>query len=215
MDEPYDLSDQAAALLNRRTAARFTRAKAKLLRADELNVIAICRELYRDLETDNRDIFLQLSREIYRKTRPHGSQQPDWALLLAWLEDQDPVTGYVYTHEVERKRAYMEEGWLAGIDRRAKARALQKAMSLWAGMTAQYCDILTDKTMLKAYGDWGVRYVMWRTEEDERVCPQCRPMDGNIYPIEKAPPKQHWRCRCYYLPVDKSGKLIRQNAGNR
>lgn len=208
MYEPYSLSDKATSILNIRTAARFTRAKRKLLKADELNVIAVCEELYSGLENDNREIFLQLAQGVYKKTVPTGESEPDWPLLLAWLTDQDPVTGYVYTHETERKRAYMEEGWLAGRNISAKKKSLVKSMRLWAGMSAQYCDIITDKTMLKSYQDAGVQYVMWRTEEDERVCHICRPLDGKIYPIEKAPPKQHWRCRCYYLPVDKAGNLI-------
>lgn len=208
MYEPYALSDKATSLLNTRTAVRFTRAKRKLLQADELNVIAICEELYSGLEKDNREIFIQLSQGVYKKTVPRGKEEPDWPLLLAWLTDQDPVTGYVYAHETERKRAYMEEGWMAGRNKKAKEESLRKAMRLWAGMSAQYCDIITDKTMLKAYQDSGVQYVMWRTEEDERVCSICRPLDGKIYPIEKAPSKQHWRCRCYYLPVDRAGNLI-------
>lgn len=208
MHEPYNQADRAIQLLNRKAVLRFQRAKSAMQQAgfDELNVLSACRELYAGLEQDNSSAFLELCQLVYEEARPHGQQEPDWPLILAWLDQYDPVTKYVYTHEVERKRAYAQEAVLSSKTPADKVRQLEKALRLWAGMTGQYCDNLTDRTILTAYQDAGVRYVMWRTEEDERVCPVCKPLDGNIYPIAKAPLKQHWRCRCFLIPVTRSGR---------
>ena len=42
----------------------------------------------------------------------------------------------------------------------------------------------------------------WRTQNDERVCPICGPLDGKIIPLtsDEKPPA-HPRCRCYTVPA--------------
>lgn len=210
MIEPYRQADRAIELLNRKAALRFEKAKSAMQLAgfDELNVLSACKALYAGLEQDNGNAFLEMCQLAYEEARPHGEKEPDWPLILAWLEEYDPTTKYVYAHEVERKRAYAQEAVLASRAKEEKIRQLEKALRLWADMTGQYCDILTDRTMLKAYEDAGVQYVKWVTEKDERVCPVCRPLDGKIYPIRQAPKKQHWHCRCYYIPVTRDGERI-------
>jgi hypothetical protein len=37
----------------------------------------------------------------------------------------------------------------------------------------------------------------WRTAEDERVCPECGPLDGQVWPEGEGPiPPLHNHCRC-------------------
>jgi hypothetical protein len=53
--------------------------------------------------------------------------------------------------------------------------------------------------------------VMWVTSRDDRVCPICEPLDGNIYDVNdenrpKPGPEEyggntHWGCRCKLAPV--------------
>lgn len=211
MRSPYAPADKAIAFLNRKAAARFQRAKRKMQTAefDELNVISACRELYNNLEADNRQVYLDMARTVYRRTRPGGGEEPDWPFIFLWLDGYDEVTRYVYTHEAERKRAYVQEAVISSPTQRQKGQELQKGLRYWANMTWQYADILTDQTVLKAYNDAGVEYVKWMTEEDEKVCPVCRPLDGKVYPIEKAPKKQHWHCRCWLAPCDRAGNILR------
>lgn len=210
MDNPYDLADKAIKLLNRKAAARYEEAWSRMQIAgfDEANVLSACKRLYTGLTRDNRQAFTELCGLAYRKAAPKGKKEPDWPLIFLWLEEYDPVTRYVYTHETARKQAYAQEAVIAAKTRGAKEEELRRGLKYWAAMTGQYCDILTDKSSLKAYRDAGVKYVMWVTEKDERVCPVCRPLDGRVYPIEKAPEKQHWHCRCWLVPVTKRGKII-------
>ena len=69
-------------------------------------------------------------------------------------------------------------------------------------MTATYADLVADEATLQAFKDAGVKRVRWRTEEDEKVCKYCRPLDGKVFDIDKVPPKQHWGCRCWFEPAD-------------
>lgn len=42
-----------------------------------------------------------------------------------------------------------------------------------------------------------VVWTRWRTAEDERVCPECGPLDGHAWPVGDGPsPPLHDRCRC-------------------
>ena len=103
---PYDLTDKAIDLLNRRAVKRFEDAKdeAALAKFDELNVLEVTRTLYDQLRKDNQDVFLELAQERYQEAEPHGKEPPDLAWLLALLAAYNAVTKYQYSHEWERKR---------------------------------------------------------------------------------------------------------------
>lgn len=220
MKNPYLYADKAIKLLNRKAVKRFLEAERKLsiLGFDELNVIHVCREMYTNLQNDNLEAYESVGRRAYMDA---GEETLDYLIFRMWLEEEvlkkpNPVTNYIYQNEVDRKRdrlieAVNSQGIRLGLGEpgspggpsQKKALEFRRALRYWADMTAQYADIVTDEAMLKSYRDQGIQYVRWRTEEDERVCEVCRPRDGKIYPIEKAPPKAHWRCRCWYEPVTK------------
>jgi len=49
----------------------------------------------------------------------------------------------------------------------------------------------------------GVKRVVWMTARDDRTCPYCRPLDGQVFPIDRLPlggPPIHPRCRCMVRP---------------
>ena len=40
-------------------------------------------------------------------------------------------------------------------------------------------------------------WTRWATVEDERVCPECGPLDGLVWPVGEGPaPPLHVNCRC-------------------
>lgn len=179
---------------------RFRQAKSKMtqFKFDELNVIKTVKELYKDLENDNETAFFVLAVGCYNEATPHGTKPPDKKWLKKILGGYDDVLLYIYLNEVERKEQRAAE---AINSAKNKAHEIKKAMSLWDRMTAQMCDIVTDNARLKAFRDAGVKKVQWHTQEDEKVCDKCNPLDGKIFDIDKAPPKAHPNCRCYYVPV--------------
>lgn len=199
---PYRLTDKAIAILNKRAIKRFGDCKNRLslLRFDELSVIKQIKLLYDALDEDNLKIFLELGRRRYKEINPERDEEEEitefW--LLDFLDSYNPVTKYQYTHETQRKRDYTAE---AVNSSGAKAEELKNGLFKWSRFTAEYADIITDEVTLKAYRAAGVRRVKWNTEEDERVCEECRELDGKVFDIDKAPPKAHWRCRCWYTPA--------------
>lgn len=202
-ENPYELADKSAEILRKRAIKRFkkTQSRAALLDFDELSVIELFKGLYDDLDEDNKGIFMELAEMAYDEAKPHGQDEPDWTWVLALLDSYNAVTGYIYNHEVERKKEYTTEGVNSVKNRFLKKKAINKGMRYWDRFSSQYCDIVTDEATLKAYKDAGVKYVMWRTQNDEVVCSVCGPRDKKIYPIDKAPPKAHWGCRCWYESV--------------
>ena len=198
--EWYRLTDKAVDLLNRRATKRFEDAKDEAARHgfDELNVLEVTRTLYQDLQADNQSVFLELAQERYQEAEPHGEEPPDLAWLLALLAAYNAVTKYQYTNEVDRKRQYTAEGINSST---AKVTEFRRGLHYWASITADYADIVTDESTLKAYRDAGVKKVRWVTAGDEKVCETCRERNGKVYSINSIPPK-HRRCRCHYLPVN-------------
>ncbi len=206
---PYAPADKTAKALRRKAIRRFQTAKTRMSAAkfDELNVLRLAKELYEELEKDNEAAFLSLAREVYQNANV-GETQPGKAWLKKRLNDYDPVLLYVYLHEVERKRERTAEAINAAKDKNYE---FKKALSLWSRMTSQVADNMAYEAHLQALVDSGVKYVRWETQEDEKVCETCGPRDGKIYPIDKIPPRPHWRCRCWIKEATEK-EFKRQNA---
>jgi len=196
---PYKLSDKAIDILNKRAANRFekTQSDLSIKGFDELNVIKQVKLLYKNLEADNEEIFLELAEEQYKETNPKG-KKPKLAWLLALLALTDPVSKYIYSKEVPRKRDRTTEAINASG---AKVTELKRGLRYWSQMTGHYADVVTDEATLKAYKDQGIKKIRWITMGDEKVCEICRERNRKIYPIRSIPPKPHYGCRCWYEPV--------------
>lgn len=204
-ENPYELSDRASKLLNRKAVRRFEAARRKLsvLKFDELNVIKTVKTLYSDLAADNKKAFTDLAIMAYEDAADRELDDEEDELMGLWLMSEvldkpNPVTGYIYSNEVERKRDRATESINSSTKKRQE---FQKALRFWSRQTAEYCYIVTDEATLKAFKDSGVKKVRWVTEKDDRVCPVCGSRDGKIYDIDKVPQKPHWSCRCWLESV--------------
>lgn len=215
----YKLADIVIERLNSLAIKRFKKLQRDVSKIgiDELNVISSTKETYNLLESDNISAFIELAKAVYydiikRKASKNEDEFWEYWLLHNILNKSDPVTQYIYTNEVKRKQERTAEALAAIVAATSKPKGttkrkeINKALRYWSLGTTQYCDIITDQVAIKAYKDMGVEYVMWVTQEDEKVCDMCRPLDRKIYPIDKVPPKQHWRCRCVTIPANKPKK---------
>jgi SPP1 gp7 family putative phage head morphogenesis protein len=56
--------------------------------------------------------------------------------------------------------------------------------------------------VLDRYKKSDVQYVKWLAAGDERTCPDCKDLDGKVFPIDEVPPcPKHPGCRCTWTPV--------------
>lgn len=166
---------------------------------DELNVIRTSKEMYAGLEKQAEKEYLDLARKRYQD---YVQDSKDRTINSAWvsekLSEYDPVTKYVFAHEVDRKRARMAEAIIAGV---MAMQELLRARNLWLRQVKQYSINIEDAAVLEAFEVLGVKKVRWITNIDGHECKTCRERNGKVYPLAKVPPKPHYNCRCYFTPV--------------
>lgn len=198
----YKQTDKVIRFLNKKYIRIFGRAKA-LVSFDEINVLSYSHEIYDELENITEKAYLSLAKHVYKKHSKSRKTDIVELWLLGVLGEYNPVTKYVYLHEVDRKRARFAEALIASP---TKAKEVDVSLRYWSAMARQYANEITDAAMLQAYKDDGVTKVEWITEEDERRCTTCAKRHGAIYDIDKVPPKPHIGCRCYLLPYKRRAK---------
>lgn len=184
----YEYADAEMRRLNKRFIRAFGNFGATKM--DELNVLSSAKKMYSNLDSTSRKSFLKIARNI--------NKDADDEFIFLILDDYDPVVKYVYTHEVDRKRARFAEAFIASPNKHAEVRS---ALRLWSAMIAQYAITVADATTLQSYKAKGVTQVRWISVEDKRRCDECRKRDGVVYDIDKIPPKPHIGCRCYVAPT--------------
>jgi len=211
--EPYRLADRAILNLNRATVRLFDRARRKAgqLKFDELSVYRTVTELYDDLmETDKRQfVSLWASRytEVFRFLDGKETDRDDTIDELAelfitkLLSEPNPLTKYAWETEALRKRDRAIEGILSADGRANKNLEFDRAMRYWSQQTGFYIDIVSDEAALQAMKDRGVKKVRWVTSGDERVCEDCKDLNGSVFDIDHVPDKPHVRCRCWLVPA--------------
>lgn len=127
------------------------------------------------------------------------------------LGEYNPVTGYLYYPEADRKRSRLAEALITAVILGLRAdyhKELKKFADLWHTQTLQYAETMVDKTRIKTFKKNGIKRVKWVSEHDNRVCEECKERDGKIYPINAIPTKPHYNCRCWIEPLkeDNNGK---------
>lgn len=130
--------------------------------------------------------------------------KPDEKQVDGIVNEPNPVTGYVYEPEADRKRSRLAEALIAAVivgERPIFHKELQKFANLWHTQTLEYAEIVVDETRKKTFKKNGIRRVRWVSENDSRVCEECKKRNGRIYDLSAVPPKPHYRCRCWLMPL--------------
>ena len=197
----YEYADIIFNNLTRRYIGLFN--KLKNLTDDEKEVVRQVNEVYQEVDELTRKYLLILLKKIYKKVieRLDVEDVVDTVYelwLMKVLEGYDPVTKYVYIHEVDRKRARTIESIIASDN---KPKEVETAKKQWSKQAKQYADNIVQVAVDHAFEEAGIQEVIWRTEEDLRVCPVCEERDGVIYPFDDYPSKPHYGCRCWVEPL--------------
>lgn len=191
----YAYTDKALKYLRRYYITAFNNAKMQIS-ADRMNVISISQRLYSDISRETERVFRLIAKRKYREICDEDFLVGMW--LSGFLQSSNPLTGYVWYNDIDRKRQYFAESVLSGEQMN---NAVKTALRYWYGSQKQYADLVTDAAAIQAYSDMDVQYVRWRTADDEKVCYICNERDGKVYPVLKVPTKPHHNCRCYVVRV--------------
>ena len=203
----YQRADEAIREMNRWNLRAFN--GLKLARWDGLHVVRQVNEVYDESIRRAKRKYYEIAVEAYilamleaRIERVKAHRMADEAIdmekIMEWLEDVDPVTMYAFFSEAERKKARLLEATSVAQNRNKE---IDKALRYWTKQVAQYADNSVHNARLMAFRDAGVKKVMWHTQQDEKVCEDCGPLDGEVFDIDSVPDRPHWGCRCWISPV--------------
>ena len=208
MSDFYEYTDKALKYLRRYFIRQFQNAEL-MIQADSMNVIPKTVELYDDLYNETIRVFMLIAKRKYKECG--GTDTIEIAWLMGLLKESNPLTGYIFMNDEDRKRQYYTEGILSGMEdnKRIPAsvvkRESKKALRYLYGSVKQYADIVTDEAAMQAFIDTNTEFVEYHTAKDEKVCEVCSPRDGNVYPLAYAPKlPAHYNCRCFYRKVTNS-----------
>ncbi len=175
-----------------------------------MNVLQIKRhvnKLYKNIYKTVKNEFLKIldpiSEAIYTEALEVGFdgdiRELDEGFIEEFFEEYNPVTKYVFKNEIDRKNSRLFESLVASTQE--SYQSYKTAENLITKQIKQYAIELEDKVAKTVYKDLGVKKVMWVAEDDSKTCGVCNELDGEIFELKDAPPKQHYNCRCVLVPV--------------
>ena len=204
----YKLLDKLLAVEMKRIRASFNHLGS--MGFDELNVVntrKATQKMYDSFLKDNEAIYLKVAKDAYKRaTTGKKKTEIDREWLVGVLAGYNLVTGYLYNTEAERKRLRLNEQILTAREfgnRQMFQGSLRRSANLWWTQTSQYGISVVDEATIKGFKDMGVKRVRWVAADDEKTCLTCGSRDDKIYLINKIPPKPHYGCRCYVVPVEE------------
>lgn len=153
---------------------------------DSLNALSSITQCYDRIRELSVQAFAEVARIAYK--RVNGSD--DDFIVDMWLESYlariDPVTKYVFGKELDNKRLRLFEAVVAATGEPSPSdavlKAVETAMKYMTKQIRQFGDDITLKALQQVYLDNGVDVVEWVTQEDERVCAECRALHGKRFP---------------------------------
>ena len=182
---------------------------------DEVNaprLTSLTQAMIERLLKENKKAFLKIAKEATEEAADDIKGKPiltDEKYVDGILGEYNPVTGYLYYPEADRKRSRLVEALITAMLINSRAdyhKELRKFANLWHTQTLQYGETMVDKTRVNTFKKNGITKIRWITQGDEKVCKECRERNGKIYAIDKIPPKPHYRCRCWYEPIVEQKK---------
>ena len=185
-----------------------------VLSFDELNAITVKKktaEMFSRLLQFNEDGYAEIVRSareyalslLSDEEKKKVDKLDDEEYVEYVLSNYNPVTGYLYESEAERKRLRLAEQILTAkeyLDRESLNKGLNRTANLWYTQTMQYAIDMEDNTCLDTWKEAGIKKVQWISEHDNKTCGTCSERDCQVYDIDKVPTKTHYNCRCRLIP---------------
>lgn len=177
---------------------------------DEMNVLQTRKhtkklydKIYKIVLVDFADVIDLIYGEVYDEAVDMGFEGKRTELDENWVEeflaDFSPTTKYVFRNELERKKARQFEALVAS--KKEKSSTYKTSEKLVRKQVEEYAIEFEDAVTEQVYRDLNVPKVQWVAEDDDKTCSVCNELDGQIFDLDKVPPKQHWNCRCHIVAV--------------
>ena len=197
----YEIRDKVVKIYLKRILRRFKQLNQSLLAFDEVNSLAAVNQCYSDVV----EITVECFKEIAKRTRYWLNGDDDFLLdiwLMGWLDEPSPVTHYKYRDEADRKRSRLYEAIESVTNSSERKKQIDLSMRYFVKQFEQTADDLVGALLIQTMYDNDVKYVIWCTMEDARVCAECAARQGKIYPIDSVRLHAlHYNCRCFWIPA--------------
>jgi len=199
----FDYADKVLEAYLRLMLRKFRKLQNNVLSFDELNVVntqTAVNSTYKDILDLALEAYRNIAKYYYRLVRKDDDFPMDmW--LADILNEYDPVTYYLFYPEHDRKRARMFEALLSSRTRADLKKEVTKAYKYWGRQFKHFLDKVAVNAVLEAYKKDGITLFEWVTQQDEKVCAECAPKDGQLYTQKTLPPLPlHYNCRCFVIP---------------
>lgn len=206
--KPYQIADEAAERITSKIRQQFRHNRLALF--DEMNVIQtkkhiekLYKSVFKAIKSEFIAILNPIYEDIYDEAIDMGFDGDIRNLDEAWIDEffdkYNPVTKYVFSNEIERKESRLFEALVASTAERFQS--YKTAENLIIRQAKQYAIELEDAIANVVYEDTGVKMLQWIAEDDHKTCDTCKELDGQIFKLKDVPPKQHYNCRCYTIPI--------------
>lgn len=201
--DPFAIRDRIVKAYLKVLLRRFKKLnQGTILGFDEMNALSAVNETYRDVIRYTEEALKKVAEQTYRWLCDEDFIADMW--LSGFLQQFDPVTHYKFYDEADRKRSRTYESIMSCRTSAERKKQIETATKAWAKQFEQTADNVVIAILKKAYEDNNIKYVMWYTMKDKRVCADCHSRDGKIYPITSPDLHPlHYNCRCWWIPVKK------------
>ena len=167
------------------------------------HVSELYKSSYNTVVSEFEAVANSIYQDIYDEALALGFDGDIRDLDEAWIEEffseYNPVTKYVFSNEIDRKKSRLFEALIASNTERFIS--YKRAEKLLIQQIKQYSIDLEDEIAMTVFKDTGVKKVQWVAEDDHKTCSVCNELDGKVFNLKDAPSKQHYNCRCYLVPV--------------
>lgn len=161
------------------------------------------KSVFKTIKAEFTAILNPIYEDIYDEALDMGFDGDIRDLDEAWIEEffdeYNPVTKYVFSNEIDRKKSRLFESLVASTFEITQS--YRTAEKLLIRQIKQYAIELEDAIARVVYEDTGVTMLQWVAEDDHKTCETCKELDGQIFKLKDVPPKQHYNCRCYTIPI--------------
>lgn len=200
MSDPYQYMDDMLTPVRRGMVKGFGDIRSGSYKSSEGKILRLVRKIYNEIKERADRMLLKVVRHYYKKAGGKKKKyDDDW--LLDFLLEFDPITGYQYDPEWDRKMYRTFEETVASRNiNRTPEKSLKTAMGLLNKQITQKAIEAADQGTIDGYKENGYKYIRWNAILDERTCADCEERNGKIFRIDNIPEK-HYYCRCWFTPV--------------
>jgi hypothetical protein len=176
-DDVFRIRDRIVKIYLKIILRLFRRLNQRLLNQglinglDEMNVLGLVNSSYEEIIKVTVEALAKIAKDTHDWLSDDDFPADMW--LDGFLKEFDPVTHYRFHEEADRKRMRLFESLMSCNNAPERKKQIEIALRYWVRQFEQTADNVVEAVLKKVYQDNSVKFVMWHTMKDAKVCPDC------------------------------------------